>query len=126
MSSLLDGVRTRARRWSAKAGVSGLGVKEKWEEIKASRGMGVTERVKNVVKGVKQAGLRRTGSLMLAGHRPIRRWAGMSLRKRYVEEGRTVQTSSTGGDKERVYKVSGRDQYLESDTLAIKVKNIQS
>ncbi len=144
MATIVDGVRTKVRQISARAGVSGLGVKDRVADhirgrhssglstrdkvadfVAGRRKMGVRERATRVYERVRSTGIRRTGSLMLKGERPLRRWAGVGPRKHYVETGAVVvEDSSTGGDQTIRYRAGSRDQYL--DSLDTKIRNIQS
>ncbi len=113
---------------------AGLGIRSRIADIiegRRSAGLSVASRLKNVVRGVRSAGLRRTGSLMLQGERPLRRWARIGPRRRYIEFGepsltvREYEDSSVGGAMEKEWTMGATNMYL-ADEGETRVRNIQS
>jgi hypothetical protein len=143
MATIVDSIRTKARQYSARAGVSGLGVREDIARkvrgrsmdglsmrskaadiIEGRRKMGLWRRVKRTGNNLRAVGFRRTFEMGLEGEKPIRSWF-QGVRTKYGGTGRVkIEDSSTGGDMSREYRVpvGSRNQYLD-DT---KIRNIQS
>ncbi len=142
MATIVDGIRTKVRRASARAGVSGLGVREDIarkvrgrsmdglsvrskaaDYIEGRRKVGLWPRIKRTGSNLQEVGFKRTFEMALDGEKPIRSWV-KGVRTKYGTGRVKIEDSSTGGAMDREYHVpvGSRNQYLDD----MKIRNIQS
>lgn len=142
MATVIDSVRTKVRQYSARAGVSGLGVRgdiarkvrgrsmdglsmrsKAADYIEGRRQVGLLRRMKRTGSNLKEVGFKRTFEMALDGEKPIRSWV-KGVRTKYGTGKVKIEDSSTGGDMNREYRVpvGSRNQYLDD----MKIRNIQS